>query len=92
MPPLGNNQTPAAYGPGVAGRPKVNVGNLVLRPISGKAGFTFDNAEPAVIQKATADIKKHEMPPNMKPTRSRAKQNVTNKRISKGWAKPKDGR
>jgi hypothetical protein len=64
----------------------------MLRPISGKAGFAFSDYEPDVLKRVNDQfIKTHQMPTNLQP-RSKTLQANTNKNISRGFRKPKDGR
>ena len=88
----GNTGSPGApKSAGAAGRPQ-KFGKFALRPVSGAAGFSFTDTDPEVIKRVNEQfLKTHQMPPNLQP-RSRALQDRTNRNISRGFRKPKDGR
>jgi hypothetical protein len=81
-------------GPGVPGRPK-KLGKFSLRAVSDKAGFVQLNQTPEAIQSANRNyLKKGTLPPSLMPKNGQPKvqQARTNRNISRGFNKPKDGR
>ena len=96
MPMLGGTSSQSGVGPGqqpgIAGRPKA-YGKFALRPISGKNGWAISNTDPEAIMKVQEQyLSAFALPPGLAPTRSRTLQNLTNRNISRGFMKPKDGR
>jgi hypothetical protein len=83
---------PTQQGSPGAGRP-AKVGKYSLLPIDTPAGWEQNDPEAEVIKRANEKfMKKGELPPYLRPKRSKAMLDKKNKNISRGFKDPKGGR
>lgn len=72
------------------GRPKKVKPSFAL--LDTKDGFVMPKIKPEVMTKAEECLKSCELPPNLRPRRSRALQTKTNENVAKAMAKSKNVR